>query len=145
MYCSACHVLKWGKRSNLICAFLVRLFSRTRPINVRKSNNEICALFILTQHKFHVKKKKNELFLAKVKPIVSLERPKLTGTRPNRWVSFDPTKLRGTDWQGSESQAFSFQVVLWFRVRCCYYFVFHLQSARTFGNCSSQSTFLFLT
>ena len=66
-------------------------------------------------------------------------------TRPNRWVSFDPTKLRGTDWQGSESQAFSFQVVLWFRVRCCYYFVFHLQSARTFGNCSSQSTFLFLT
>lgn len=36
-------------------------------------------------------KKKTELFLAKVKPIASLERHKLTGsvikTRPNRWVS----------------------------------------------------------
>lgn len=92
-------------------------------------------------------KKKTELFLAKVKPIASLERHKLTGsvikTRPNRWVSHPC--FRGTDWQDSESQAFSFQVVLWFRVRCCCYFVFHLQSARTFANCSSQSTFLFLT
>ena len=59
MCCSACRVLKWGKRSNLICAFLVRLFSRTRPINVRKSNNEICALFIRTQHEFPVDQKKN--------------------------------------------------------------------------------------
>ena len=49
-------------------------------MNVRKSNNEICALFILTQHEFPVDRKKNELFLAKVKPIVSLERPKLTGS-----------------------------------------------------------------
>lgn len=60
-------------------------------------------------------------------------------------LSISSMKLRGTDWQDSESQAFSFQVVLWFRVRCCCYFVFHLQSARTFANCSSQSTFLFLT
>lgn len=174
--CTACHVLKEGKRSSLIWTFLVRLFSRIRPINARKNNNEMCATFIRTSTWISCWPKKIEhledftyvtcltsfpncflfhLFQAKAKPITWLERPKVTRYHENQvklplsifWpfiFLIQRSKEKLNDNLNSESEVFFFfffQVVLWFRVRCRYYFVFHLQSARTFGNCTAQPSF----